>query len=80
MVEAAFAARQYEQRVDEALLVLPFGQDVVAGCAEGVEGGVGIGEGHLQQRPRDGERGAQLMRGVCDEAPLGVERRFQPCE
>ena len=39
-----------------------------------------VGERHLQQGPVDRQRGAQLVRRVGDEAPLGFEGCLQPAE
>ncbi len=78
--DAALAAGQGEQRVDQLLLLLAQGQRLGAGRAQFGRRGVRIGQRHLQQGPLRGERGAQLVRGVGDEVPLRVERRLQPGE
>ena len=40
----------------------------------------GSAQGHLEQGALPGQRGAQLVGGVGDETPLGVERGLQPGE
>ena len=49
VVEAALAAGQGEQRLDELFLLVAGFQHVFAGGPERGQGGVGVGEGHLQQ-------------------------------
>ena len=80
MVEAALAAGQDEEGVDELRLVLARVDDLLAGGPERVEGDGGVGQGYLQEGLTQHERGAQLVGGVGDEAPLGVERHLEAGE
>jgi hypothetical protein len=78
--DAAFAARQREQRVDQLLLLPPEPQDLVAGGAQGVDARRRVAQRHLQHRPLGRQRGAQLVGRVGDEMPLRLERGLQPRE
>ena len=77
---AGFAAGQGEQRLDEAFLLGVGGEQFPADGLPGAGGGGRVGEGDLEQGAFPGQRGAQLVRGVGGEAPLGVERGLQPRE
>ncbi len=70
LLDAALAAGQREQRLDEAFLLVAQGQRLLAGRPQRRRAGVRVGERHLEQGPFRGERGAQLVRGVGDEVPL----------
>ena len=80
MVQAALAAGQGEQRFDQPFLLLACGEHFLAGQAQGGGGGGGVCEGYLDHGAFEGERGAQLVGGVGDELPLGVEGGLQPGE
>jgi hypothetical protein len=78
VVEAALAAGEREQRFDQTFLLLADGEQLLAGVPVGLDAGVGIAEGELEQGALEGERGAQLVGGVGDELSLrleGVSRR-----
>jgi hypothetical protein len=77
-VEAALAAGQGQQRVDQPFLLLSFGEHILACRAQRGGGSGRVGEGHLQHGPRRGQRGPQLMRGIGDEVPLCLEGCLQP--
>ncbi len=79
-VEAALAAGEGEQCLDELFLLVAGFQQVLAGGPVAGQGGVGVGEGHLQQGAGEGERGAQFVGGAGDELALGVEGCLQPFE
>src|SRR5580704_15142048 len=55
LIEAAFAAGEGEERVDETLLVYTRDEELFADAAEGVEGSAGVGEGDLEQGALHGE-------------------------
>jgi hypothetical protein len=80
MVEAALAAGQGEERIDELCLIFARVDDLFARGSERVEGDVGVGQGYLEEGLADHERGAQFVGGVGDEASLGVERPFEAGE
>ena len=71
--EAALAAGQGEQRLDEAFLLGVGGEHLPRGGAPGLGGGAGVVERDLQHGALAGDGGAQLVRGVGDEVPLGLE-------
>jgi hypothetical protein len=48
--------------------------------AQGVDGGVGVGERDLGQDPLAGQRGAQLVGDVGSELTLGVESGLEAGE
>jgi hypothetical protein len=74
VVQAALAAGQGEQRVDQPFLLLAGFQDVLADRAEGGGGGAGVGEGDLDHGAFDGQRGTQFVGGAGNELALGVEQ------
>src|ERR1700677_974214 len=80
LVEAGFAAGQGEQCLDEVFLLGVGGEQLPAHRLPGADGGVRIGEGDLEQGAFPGQWGAQLVRGVRGETPLGVEGGLQPPE
>ena len=80
MVEAALAAGQGEERIDELSLVLARVDGLLAGGSERVEGDGRVGQSHLEEGLAQHQRGAQFVGGVGDEASLGVERRFETSE
>jgi hypothetical protein len=71
------AAGQGEQAVDEPLVPAVDDQQRFAEAAY-VLGGVRAAYRDVHERPVDRQRGAQLVRGVRDEAALAVERPGQP--
>ena len=77
MVEAALAAGQDEERIDELRLVFAGVDGLLAGSPERAEGDVGVGQGHLEEGLAQHERGAQVVGGVGDEASLGLEGSFE---
>jgi hypothetical protein len=79
-VDAPFAGRQGQQRVDEALGPLPEGKHLLARLAQRRRVGVRVRERHLEQGPLGRQRRPQLVRRVRHEAPLRLERRVQPGE
>jgi hypothetical protein len=77
----AFSMRlAIRQRRDEALLPVPQFHELLAGRPQSFHGGFGIGDRDLEQGPPGGQRGAQLVRGVRDEAALRIERLLQAPE
>jgi hypothetical protein len=80
LVDAGFTAGQGEQRFDEALLLSVGGEQFPADGLPGLEGGIRIGQGDLEQSAFPGQGSAQLMRGVRGETLLGAEGGFQPPE
>ena len=80
VVQAALAAGEGEQRFDQLFLLLAYREHFLAGRTQRHRCGTGVGEGHLEHGALQGERGAQLVGGVGDKLPLGVERGLQPGE
>src|ERR1035437_6383978 len=74
------AAGQGEQRLDEAFLLGVGGEQLLADSPPGAGGARRVGEGDLEQGAFPRQRGAQLVRGVGGETPLGVERGLQTRE
>ncbi|MCQ0012228.1 hypothetical protein LUX73_51395 [Actinomadura madurae] len=72
-------AGEGEQPVDEPLVPPVDDQERLAQPFD-VVGRVRAAHRHVDQRPVDRERGAQLVRGVRDEPALPVERPRQPAE
>jgi hypothetical protein len=70
--DALVALGEREQRVDQLLLLLVLLERVAAGLTERLRRGRRIGDNHLEQRARGGQRGAQLVRGIGHESPLRV--------
>jgi hypothetical protein len=66
------ALGEREERVDQLLLLLVLLERVATRLPERLSRGLRIGDHHLEQRPRGGQRRAQLVRGVRDEPPLRV--------
>ena len=79
-VEAALAAGEGEQRLDQAFLLLADGEQLLARVPVGVDAGVGIAESELEQGALEGEGRAQLVRGVGDELSLCFEGCFEAGE
>jgi hypothetical protein len=80
MLEPALAASQSEEGIDELRLVFACVDCLLAGGSERAEGDVRVGQGHLEEGLAKHERGAQFVGRVGDEAPLGLERRFEAAE
>ena len=78
--DAALAGRQGEECLDEPLLVSAESEGLLAGRAQGIGVGVGVGEGDFEEGSQTREGGAQLVGGVGDEVPLGVEGGFKAGE
>jgi hypothetical protein len=72
-LEAGLSSRQGEKCLDHALLLRPRGEYLLVSGSEGLDGGVGVGQGHLGHGSLSGERGTQLVGRVGDELALGVE-------
>jgi hypothetical protein len=70
--EALFAAGQGQQPVDEPFVALVDGQQVGAELAQRLAG-LRVLQGDLDEGAVDGQRGAELVGGVGDEAALAVE-------
>ena len=71
-VDPLFALGEREQRVDQLLLLLVLLERLATRLPERVGGALRVGDDHLEQRARGGQRGAQLMRGVRHEPSLRV--------
>ena len=54
--------------------------ELLAHGAEILDGGVGIGEGEVEEGPVEGQRRSQLVGGVGDEAALGLEGGLESIE
>jgi hypothetical protein len=80
LAEAALAAGQGEQRLDEAFLLGVGGEYFPGGGAPRLGGGAGVVESDLQHGALSGDGGAQLVGGVGDEVSLGLEGGFEACE
>ena len=78
--DAALAGGQGEQCLDEPFLVSAECEGFLAGRAQGVDVGVGVGEGDFEEGSQASEGGAQLVGGVGDEVPLSVEGGFEAAE
>ena len=72
-LEAALAARERQQRIDHALLLLADREHALTGGAQRRGAGGWVGERHLEDRALERERRAQLVRGVRDELALSLE-------
>ena len=72
-VEATFTACEGQQSFDEALLLFARCQEFFERGTEFLGGRVRVGEGDFKERSVEGERGPQLVGGIGDEAPLGLE-------
>src|SRR5262249_59080813 len=80
LANAALAAGQGEQRLDEAFLLGVGGEHLRGDTAPGFGGGGGVIQRDLQQGALPGEGGAQFVGGVGGEVPLGVEGGFEAGE
>jgi len=77
--EAFLAAGEGEQAVDEAFMALVDGEQGGAELTQRLAG-LRVVEGDLDERAVDGQRGAELVGGVGDEAALAVEGAVQPLQ
>ena len=69
-----------EERVDQLLLLLVLLERVAAGLAERLGCGARVGDDHLEQRARGGQRRAKLMRRVGHEPSLRVVGSLERAE
>jgi len=67
-VEAGLYPGEGEERIDERLLLHASRQRTLVGGPERLDCGAVVGERHLGDGPLSGERGAQLVGGVGDDA------------
>ena len=74
------AAGEHHQRVEQALRPVGGLEHDLAHVAQVGDRGVGVGERDLDLGADHGQRRAQLVAGVRDEAALAVERGLQPVE
>jgi hypothetical protein len=79
-VQPAFAAGQGEQGFDQARLLIAGGEHLLGGGTPGGGRRVRVIEGNLEEGAFGGQGGAQLVGGVGDEVPLGLEGGFEPRE
>jgi hypothetical protein len=79
-VQPAFAAGQGEQGFDQARLLIAGGEHLLGGGTPGGGRGVRVIEGNLEEGASGGQGGAQLVGGVGDEVPLGLEGGVEPRE
>jgi hypothetical protein len=77
---AGFASREIEEARDEPLGAFGRLPDRDAHRPEVRDARIGVRERDVDLGAHDGERRAQLMRGVGDEPALRVERRVEPVE
>ncbi len=78
--QPAFAAGQGEQGLDQACLLIAGGEHLLGGGTPCLGRRVGVVERNLEECALGRQGGAQLVRGVGDEVPLGLEGGFQPRE
>jgi hypothetical protein len=79
-VQAAFAAGQGEQGFDQARLLIAGGEHLLGGGTPRGGRRTRVIERNLEEGPLGRQGGTQLVRGVGDEVPLGLERGFEPRE
>ena len=78
--QPAFAAGQGEQCFDQARLLIAGGEHLQGGGAPGRGRRAGVVERNLEEGALGRQGGPQLMGGVGDEVPLGLEGGFEPRE
>ena len=78
--EAALAAREGEQGLDQPLLLLAGGEHPPVALPERLDRGIGVAERHLGDRALACERRAQLVGGVGHELALRLEGRLETAE
>jgi hypothetical protein len=79
-IDSPLPLREREQGVDQLLLLRALLEDFGACLPEALDRGIAIAHHHLEQRADRREGSAQLVRGVGDEPPLGVEGTLQAPE
>ena len=79
-VQPAFAAGQGEQGLDQARLLIAGGEHLLGGATPVGGRRAGVVERHLEEGALGSQRRAQLVGGVGDEVPLGLEGGFEPRE
>jgi len=79
-VQAAFAAGEGEEGFDQARLLIAGGEHLLGGGTPGGGRRAGVVERNLEEGALGRQGGAQLVGGVGDEMPLGLEGRFEPRE
>ena len=75
--DPALPVGQGEERVDQLLLLGALVEHLLAGRPERAGRRLRVAQDQLKQRADRGQRRAELVRGVGDEPPLGVERAFE---
>ena len=78
--QPAFAAGEGEQGLDQARLLVAGGEHLLGGATPRDGRRAGVVERDLEDGALGGQRGAQLVGGVGDEVPLGLEGGFEPRE
>jgi len=79
-VQPAFAAGEGEQGFDQARLLIAGGEYLYGSGTPGGGRRAGVVERNLEEGALSRQGGAQLVGGVGDEVPLGLEGGFEPCE
>ncbi|HYZ77910.1 MAG TPA: hypothetical protein VE596_11110 [Gaiellaceae bacterium] len=79
-VDTTLGAGEREQRLDQAFLLRTGSKHPPVARSKRLDGGIRVAERDLGECLSTGERGAQLVRGVGDELPLGGEGGFQAIE
>src|SRR5262245_35046179 len=80
VVQAALAAREDEQCVDELLLMLGVCEQPFTGSTKRLGTGVWVGECNLEHRALEGDRRTKLVGGVGDELALRSEGDLETLE
>ncbi len=78
--QPAFAAGEGEQGFDQARLLIAGGEHLLGGGTPCRGRRAGVVERDLEDGALGGQGGAQLVGGVGDEVPLGLEGGFEPRE
>jgi hypothetical protein len=76
-VEPALSLSEHEQGVDQLLLLLALLKRLPARFPERLGRRRRVGDDHLEQRAGRRQRRAELVGGVGNEAPLGIQRLLQ---
>ena len=76
-VQPAFAAGEGEQGLDQARLLIAGGEHLLGGGTPGGGRRAGVIERNLEEGALGRQGGAQLVGGVGDEVPLGLEGGFE---
>ncbi len=69
-----------EEGIDESFWCWPRTRASSQADRSALDVWIGVGEGDFEEGSVPGEGGAQLVGGVGDEVPLGLERGLQPAE